>query len=288
MITYQLLLFFCLVVLAQILVYFFATDLSKDYDLKDFDEKESTSSDDNESTSSNENQKFLLKEDSNENIPANGLVKEENENLKIKKKSSKQLFKTIIEDKDVFFIIISTLCHYSTVQIIVLVVPVIILENLHYYKSTVNVVMAAQLVSFGVMLLLLYLFKFKQVTNGLYSWILTIASLAITIIVSTKLSFTLNVVLLTAVLTFMEVAVLKLHVFFATTLASIVQSRHQSFMDSIRFQTCRVGSVVGSMIAAVSMSYITEVYGILIAISVILFFVTLYKRKGLMENNVRI
>jgi len=266
---------FVLVVLAQVLFYFVATDLSKEYDRK----KEQLND-----SCLKEDMIQELKEDTAKNLNSDKSIKEH----EIKRKSVIQLYKFILKDRDVFFIMLSSFWHWVIVQMIILVIPVIILENLHYYKSTVNIVMAAQLFSFCLMLLVLYFFKFKQVTSGLYSWILTIASLAVTIIVSPKLSFTLNVILLVVVQTLVEVALLKMNVFLSSILASLVQSKYQSFMESIRFTIYQTGAIVGSLIAAGSIVFLTEVYGTFIVISVIFFIMTLFKRNSLLENKIRI
>jgi len=110
----------------------------------------------------------------------------------------------------------------------------------------------------------------------------------VTIIVSPKLSFTLNVILLVVVQTLVEVALLKMNVFLSSILASLVQSKYQSFMESIRFTIYQTGAIVGSLIAAGSIAFLTEVYGTFIVISVIFFIMTLFKRNSLLENKIRI
>jgi len=65
--------------------------------------------------------------------------------------------------------------------------------------------------------------------------------------VSVKFSYAVNVFLLIMVLVFLDVAGLKVRVFLSVSLSTLVQSKHQSFMDSIRIQVnffaCLLGAI---------------------------------------------
>jgi len=199
-----------------------------------------------------------------------------------------QLLYKIITDIDIIFIMVSTFFGEMVIQVVVLTIPVVVIDKLNYTKETVNIIMAIQLVGFTTLVLILYFFKLSLVNNGILSWVITIAFTTCALIVSVKLTYDVNVFLLIMMLVFMDVAGLKQRVFLSVTLITLVQSKYQSFMESIRLQI----NFIGCLFAALLLSKFLEDFQVFhvttLVIMVVFLFLTWYRRNTFRNLTVRI
>jgi len=230
-------------------------------------------------------EEFIITEDGKKRLETKNSKQTPN---KLQIKTAKQLGESFLKDKHMVFLFLSAFLQGVISQMIFSAIPIIIIENLHYFKSTVNVVMALQLLGFAIMLSILYFIKMERVMNGVIGWILNITSLATTIVISKHFSFTVNVVLLICILIFIEVSIIKIRVFVVTSLATFVDSRYQSFANSIRVQTSYIGIIVGSLVASSSAKYVKEYFGTFLVLITIFLFVTINKRNILGNNKIRV
>lgn len=169
----------------------------------------------------------------------------------------------------------------------VLTVPVLILEKLTYSKETVNLVMAVQLVFYLLLIGILYFIKVNIVINGIIGWISSIIAITFTLVLSTNSSYAVNVVLLISIMTLIELSILKIRVFLSLSLAFMVHSRYQSFMDGLRVQISFIACIIGCLLAGVAIKYNYAMLYLLLALSIFMLLFTLYRRNVLFNLECR-
>jgi len=204
------------------------------------------------------------------------------------RKSPWQLFSKIFTDIDILFIMASTFFGEMIIQMTILILPVVVIDNLDYTNETVNIIMAIQLVGFLTLVLILHFLKLSLVNSGILSWILNIAFLTCALMVSVKFSYAVNVFLLILVLVFLDVAGLKVRVFLSVSLSTLVQSKHQSFMDSIRIQVNFFACLLGAIALSKALGSLQVFYVTSLVIMVVFLALTWYRRNVIRNFTVRV
>jgi len=320
------LIIFCLTCFAQLLVVLFVHDLSKELDLKEFSISENslenieiTIINDKQALlnqNSNSNAKeyqaiagndedtniatrpfqtkpaasfsediCLIEYNDNQNILSSSKINDEE--IESQESLSKFLYK-IITDVDILFIMASTFFGDMIFQVTVMSMAVVVIDNLDYTKETVNIIMALQLFGFLILVLILYFLKLSLVNSFILSWIMIIAYLTCTLIVSAKFSYAVNVFLLTMVLVLTDVASLKSRTFQSVSLLTLVQSKYQSFMESIRIQINLIACLFAALILPKVLEDLQVFHVTTLVIIVVFLFLTWYRRNVFRNFTVRI
>jgi len=282
------LIIFILVIIAQLLLVFFSHDLSNEFDLKD-KLLNSVDSDENKEVKLTErkNRKNVdsdINDDCNRN-QYDHLTDTENNTKRL---SSIQLLSKAMKDVDVIFLLVSVFVEETMAHMMALLVPVVIIEKLNYSRGTVDIVFIIQLLSFSIIFIIMYLAKLNEVDSTLEGWFVGILFISGVTIVSKNFGYMLNIAILTIALTFVDVFDLNLNVFFSVSLANLVQSKYQSFMESISIEVHVLATIAGSMLVPVAAQYSTEVGCTLIVTSWVILMLTFINRQKYTNIKIKI
>ena len=245
------LVFLSLGILIQVLVVLMVSDLSREFDLKQYDEN------------------IIVNEDNTE------------ENAR----SLKDVLKNIVTNTDPLFVMIYTFFTITFIVATFRMLPIIIMRNLHYKNIMVNACFVIYAITTGTLTLILMFFK----ATGRQVYLCGVVGL-LTLLVNAgflfAFTFDINNTYITAPMLIVYVVLLSIHmlgeiIFAQVVCGKLTKSQNQSFVEGIRLFVLSLGCLLGALIPVYACNNLVYFSIIMSVITAVLLLIAFARRAHL-------
>jgi len=193
---------------------------------------------------------------------------------KVREKDGTFLF-NVIKELDLLLMFVAAFVINATEAILYVFYPVYIIETLHLSKSIVDLCYILPFLVYPMLtFIMLKSTKNNEVYHfGIIGWILLIVVGLSLLTLNSLFPASVNIAILFGLNFIMQIFAYLMLMFVTVTLSNLVQSKHQSVLDSVRCTCRQAGAFAGSPIGAYGANGKNYIgYGFVLASSIMLFF----------------